>query len=1108
MYDRSEGFRASSGPPSRTLRDGSRRRGWYVAVAVVIGASLAVGEVAVAEDLDSTPSEGSLEALAEEPLGEAAPADPTSGPVLPSLITTGQNFQGSQLGVDSGFIPPDTMGSVGTDDIVEFLNGVFNVYDKTTGTQTDTASLVNFWTSGAPRVGLPAPPANTCDVPNNICVLQQSFCDNVTTFCRNNTIVDPRIIYDPDSGRWFAVSIDLFANNNIYVGRSDTDDPSGDWDGVRVAADTIGPAEFHDYPTLAVDADAITICTQDFDRGFGGGGVESCYSLPKADLLLAVPSVANMTRFESSPAGLPGVDGSIQATLEFGASDGRTTLLGVAGGNLVRSDILAPGAAGATLGAITGIAGDPGHANPPAARQPSPSNQTIENVAPRFVGNVVEINDRLWGVHAVAGTGGNSALRWYEIDEVNNTVIQTGLIENTDQDFYDPSIAANPFGNVVIGFTCSGPNLAPSSCASVGVTVSGVTTFEAPMILQLGAGHYWVDFNNPPAPERNRWGDYSATVVDPVSPCTFWTFQEFVAMSAVGDVGPSPLPEGGQWGVQISELAFNAAVATLPGSAVIDDTCVGASSTGTVEVCNTTPNSGLCANLIVTGISSSDPQFEVLEPSSDFPVVISPDFCFPFQVRFTPNGSGSQSAVLTVATNDPENPETTVAVSAGGTEPRIATLIADSGDFGDVCRDDTADLDLTISNSGGCALTVTNITSATAEFEVASVMSYPLVIAPGDSLAVPIRLAPTTLGPKSGAITVFSDDPDMPAKLVTVSGAVPPGDIRVTGSTDFGDVCAEELAEKPVSVCNVGACNLFVTSVTVDCPDFTLINNPFPAVVSPDSCEDVVVRFTPTSAGPKSCTLTILSDDPDMPEVTRTLTGNTPLPMIDVPPDQAFPPTVIQNVGACQSLRPFPVSNTGQCDLHITDLAVTTNPAEYGLSGLPSFPIILEPGHVAGEGDLRTVFAPDVLDRDRLGVVEVTYVSEPITGATTTVARDLCGEGVLTGVRVLATIGGVPIPTGDVFKLQLQRVTGNRKKRGLISIDVLKNPPLQTVTPAAPCTPYQFHGEFGTVDNPVQLLPGFYNVTVTARVNGKRKRKTAGFDLLTCDFNRNVVIDF
>jgi len=475
---------------------------------------------------------------------------PAPAPAGGSLVTRGLDFQGSQLNVDSGFIPPDTMGAVGPSHIVELINGRFDVYNKATGAQVATGSLDGFWTN---VVGVTIPDFNdlcsmgTCTVSGRSCTSDLN--------CVRNFTYDPRIVYDPASGRWFATSLDATnpttGDNNIYVARSDTSDPTGDWDGLLFDADTVAPAEFHDYDTLALDADGLYTCTQDFD----GGGNESCYSIPKADLLLAAPSIANMTRFEATPAGLPAVNGSIQAALDFGASVGRAPLLGTNGGALVRSSILGAGAAGATLGAIVGITGDPGHAPPPAARQPSVG--PIENVAPRFVSNVVKQGTSLWAVHAVLGSSSNSALRWYEINETTNTVVQTGLIEDPNQDFHEPSITVNSLGNVVIGYTCSGPSLAASACVSVGSTTGGMTTFDPPLVLRTGAGYYWRDFSDPPDAERNRWGDYSATVIDPVDPCTFWTFQEFVAVSAVGTVGPSPLPEGGDWGIQITEMTFD-----------------------------------------------------------------------------------------------------------------------------------------------------------------------------------------------------------------------------------------------------------------------------------------------------------------------------------------------------------------------------------------------------------------------------------------------------------------------------------------------------------------------------------------------------------------------
>jgi hypothetical protein len=299
-----------------------------------------------------------------------------------------------------------------------------------------------------------------------------------------------------------------------------------------------------------------------------------------------------------------------------------------------------------------------------------------------------------------------------------------------------------------------------------------------------------------------------------------------------------------------------------------------------------------------------------------------------------------------------------------------------------------------------------------------------------------------------------------------------------------------------------------VTSVAFEppCADFTLINTPVPAPVSPDSCESVVIRFTPTSVGPKSCTLVIRSDDPDSGVISKTVTANTPVPSIDVPPDLGFAPTVIQSVGACTTANPFPVSNTGTCPLIITNYAVTTDPVEFSLAALPSFPILLASGHVAGDGGLNAVFAPQALDRDLLGAVTVTYESDTVTHATTIVARNLCGEGVRTGARVLVTAGGVPM--ASVEQIKLSRINANRNKNLLDTVDNARNLTLQAVSPTPPCPGFQFHREYGTVSNPIQLLPGSYNVTVTVVINGHRLKKTVGFDLNTCGFNPTIVVNF
>ena len=508
-------------------------------------------------------------------------------PQIGGIVSVGLNVEISRLfagASGSGFIPPDTMAAVGPNHIVELINGNFEIINKTTGASIQTMSLDAFWTN---VVGLPIV---------------------------NNGRFDPRIIYDSATDRWFALAIDNVidadndgtneAANNFFIGRSDTSDPTGDWDGVTFNADSVGVLEFHDYPTMGVDADGVYSCTQDFD----GGGNESCYSIPKADLLLAVPTAANLTRFEATPAGLPAVTGSWQPAVNRGLSIGRAPILGSNGTALRRTNIFGATAAGATLGAAVAIAGDPGHAAPPPARQPDDNDagdglEPLENVAPRFVGNVIVVGGSIWAVHAVEGpaAGANSALRWYEINEATNTVIQTGVIEDANIDFHEPSIAVNASGHAVIGSTCSGATLAASVCASVGTTTAGVTTFQPPAIVFAGSGTYYRDFCTPtpanPCSERNRWGDYSATVVDPSDPGTFWIFQEYTAQDAGNvDVGPGEA-EGGLWGIRAVELTFNEFTG---GDLAVQKTCqpasglfVGQTGYCEVSVTNFGPNSML-----------------------------------------------------------------------------------------------------------------------------------------------------------------------------------------------------------------------------------------------------------------------------------------------------------------------------------------------------------------------------------------------------------------------------------------------------------------------------------------------------------------------------------
>src|SRR5260221_710353 len=105
-------------------------------------------------------------------------------------VSIGQNFAGVAYGTyntNSQALPPDSNGAIGPAHYEEFINGIFAVYNKTNGHPIRSAfkTDVDFW--AAAGVGI--------DVGNGA------------------TVSDPRIIYDPQSQRWFASEIDV----NIQV---------------------------------------------------------------------------------------------------------------------------------------------------------------------------------------------------------------------------------------------------------------------------------------------------------------------------------------------------------------------------------------------------------------------------------------------------------------------------------------------------------------------------------------------------------------------------------------------------------------------------------------------------------------------------------------------------------------------------------------------------------------------------------------------------------------------------------------------------------------------------------------------------------------------------
>lgn len=342
------------------------------------------------------------------------------------------------------------------------------------------------------------------------------------------------------------------------------------------------------------------------------------------------------------------------------------------------------------------------------------------------------------------------------------------------------------------------------------------------------------------------------------------------------------------WG-SINGLRLLAALAPAP---ILNTVVVaggdfgGACQGGFVDQLLTINNSGF-SQLLISEITSSDPDFAIPDISS-YPIAVAPGNSIDLVIRFSPSSVGVEGTTLTITSNDILGPQSlsptsgdlfgphTISLSGTGGAPRLVVAIAGNGNFGDACVGSFVDEPLLINNAGKCSLEISGIASSSAEFLLPEVLSYPIDVAAGTSLALPLRFAPTSFGHKSATLTVASNDPGG-TRTIGVSGDAPTGRLAVTGSTCFGGVKACSCAERTISVCNVGRCELKVTSVAFKRknPHWALVNNPFPASLHAGSCLSVVIRYKADEKCPRACEIVIESDDPVTPVKTLDVMAYT-----------------------------------------------------------------------------------------------------------------------------------------------------------------------------------------------------------------------------------------
>lgn len=376
--------------------------------------------------------------------------------------------------------PPDTHGAVGLNHFVEVVNGRgVGVYTKA-GTLVKNVTFASFFGYTA------------------------------------QTIFDPRVVYDKKWNRWIIVA-EAFPESStvqrVFFAVSTTSDPTGSFF-IYSMDPPENPGDFFDYPQLGMDQDALIFTANIFN--LADVYVRSrVFGIAKADFYNGFGAT-----FPYFNVGTPGT--VAPPIVEDNRANAYLVAASPAANNVVRLfRATGMGRSNASVVLQSSIP-VPAFSVPPDARQPGSTNR-LDTLDARFQNNSTQIGNQLLNIHTI-NTSGFPTPKWYQFNTSTNAVTTSGFVlETGDSDDFNPSVvgsriggtATNPIGRMF--FTWSATDAVGTGLHQARVKGSGrlatdpVTVFGGSTFANAAVPY------NPSADTVERWGDYSAVTIDPVS---------------------------------------------------------------------------------------------------------------------------------------------------------------------------------------------------------------------------------------------------------------------------------------------------------------------------------------------------------------------------------------------------------------------------------------------------------------------------------------------------------------------------------------------------------------------------------------------------------------
>jgi Carboxypeptidase regulatory-like domain/Domain of unknown function (DUF4214) len=450
-----------------------------------------------------------------------------------------------------GCLPPDTDGDVGPNHYIQAVNSRFKIIDKT-GTQLVAPTTYNsFFSALGP-----------------------------TTPCGNNQNQgDAVVFYDHMANRWIISDFahPSFPGVSFYqcVGVSKTADPvAGGWWLYAIQVDPSNPTFLGDYPKFGLWPDAYYYSVNLFSNNTTFNGVR-VFALPRSAMIngTGAPN-AGAVAFTITPANLgdkyslqpasfrsgsPPPAGQPEYFLAVNSSATAGTVENKVFAWRFHVDFTTP--ANSTFGTGAAHTEDASitvnnfvDAFTSSGTAIVPQNGTVrllDTLGDKIMANVVYQKlgaaESLYAVQTVnnnQGGTGPTAIRWYQFDVTGNTIPGTPAQQQTFNNAADglwrfmPSIAVDGQGNMVVAYAVSSSTTEPAIAYAGRLAGDPPSTLaQGEAVMQAGGGHQ--------TSTSGRWGDYSATSLDPSDNCSFWHTNEYYSATS-----------GAAWNTRIGKFGF------------------------------------------------------------------------------------------------------------------------------------------------------------------------------------------------------------------------------------------------------------------------------------------------------------------------------------------------------------------------------------------------------------------------------------------------------------------------------------------------------------------------------------------------------------------------